>query len=146
MISATMEEYLCIEFSCKETFVYLTVSLCVSHCECVGALPLFTSLPENYLFVVSISVALVILIFSDASCGELMTVTMLDSKDLCPNHMETVVDPAQHLTHLRCPANVDFLPLSQGSPSAGVYHKPLEHKQLKSLGLSERQGLDLWFY
>ena len=96
----------------KETFVCLTVSLGVSHCECVRALPLFTSSPQNYLFIVSISIALVILIFSDTSCGELMTVTtMLDSKDLCPNQMEdTVVDPAQHLTHLRCPANVDFLP------------------------------------
>lgn len=84
----------CIEFSCKETFVYLTVSLCVSHCECVRALPLFTSLPQNYLFIVSISIALVILIFSDASCGELMTVTMLDSKDLCPNHMEDSGGPS----------------------------------------------------
>ena len=94
--------------------MYLTVSLCVSHCECIRALPLFSSSPQNYLFIVSIAIALVILIFSDAACGELMTVTtMLDSKDLCPNRMEdTVVDPAQHLTHLRCPANVDFLPKS----------------------------------
>ena len=100
----------------------LTVSLGVSHCECVRALPLFTSSPQNYLFIVSISIALVILIFSDTSCGELMTVTtMLDSKDFCPNQMEdTVVDPAQHLTHLRCPAGAGVAQCWCVSQAGGV--------------------------